>query len=156
MCAAMLMATPVALAAQGAPPDPALVTAVSTLTGSARVRLLTQAPHVGSIRGVQADSVLLEQRDGLRHIALQDIRTVSRSIRQTRKGATIGVVTGAVLLGLGSYGLSSAFCESTNCNDDKQTSLFYGGVLGAGIGLGIGAGLGSLVHGWRVVYAKAQ
>jgi len=141
--------------AAAAATDPRLAATFSALRPPARVRIVTQGVHVGDFRAFDADSVRIDQREGVRLIALRDIRTVSRASRNVGKGAVIGGITGGLLVGALGYGLSQAFCDSSNCKPDAAATL-WGAALGGGAGALIGAGIGALVPGWRTVYSRPQ
>ncbi len=136
--------------------DPQLSTALGALRPQSRVRIITQGVHIGDFRAFDADSVRIDQREGVRLVALRDIRTVSRGIRQTGRGAVIGGIAGGLLFGAMAYGLSTAFCDSSNCGDGRAAAALYGAALGAGSGALVGAGIGALVPGWRTVYTRPR
>lgn len=150
----LMCVLPAVLHAQQAPVDPGLVATFGALRQPVRVRIVTRAVHIGDFRAFDADSVRIDQREGIRLIGLRDIRSVSRGTRQVGKGAAIGGITGALLVGAAAYGISRAFCDSSGCNEGHASAAIYGGALGAGAGGLIGAGIGALVPGWRVVYTR--
>ncbi len=158
MCAVvMACGLPVAMQGQQVPAttDPRLTATLGALRPQSRVRIITQDVHVGDFRAYDADSVRIDQRAGIRLIALRDIRTVSRSTRQVGKGAVIGAITGGVLVGALGYWLSRAFCDSSTCDPDV-TAAMYGAAIGGAGGGAIGAGIGALVPGWQAVYARPR
>lgn len=150
----MVCVLPAVLHGQQAPVDPGLVATFGALRPPARVRIVTQAVHIGDFRAFDADSVRIDQREGIRLIGLRDVRSVSRGTRQVGKGAAIGAIAGGLLIGAAAYGISRAFCDSSGCNDGHADAALYGGALGAGAGGLIGAGIGALVPGWRVIYTR--
>ena len=156
---AVVMACVLPVAAHGqqvsSTADPQLAATLGALRPQSRVRIITQAVHIGTYRAYDADSVRLDQREGARLIALRDIRSVSRSTRKAGKGAVIGAITGGLLVGAMGYGLSRAFCDSSNC-DPEVAAAMYGAAIGGAGGAVIGAGIGALVPGWRVVYARSR
>jgi hypothetical protein len=133
-----------------------LEAAVRTLRPGQTVRIRV---HGGDriesrIRSLRAESLALQL---VGDSAAFDVAAIdSLWIRGT--AARTGAITGAAVVGLGSYAFWAALCEglsdsSGGCTEWGRVTAYS--LVGAGAGALIGAGVGALMPKWRLRYARA-
>ena len=132
--------------------NPRLVLAIRDVSPGTLLRIETQGTHIGRLVRTSPDSILLAEEDAERQVAYRDVRVVSVTTRQARKGAAIGGVTAAVIGAALGLLVANVVCERS-CSPEGYLAMagLGAGTFGAG-GVLLGAGLGLLSHGWRPIY----
>ncbi len=124
------------------------------LTAGQRVRV--RAADVPSVEGVfggfEGENMLVSttQAGQDQRIPTDRVQALWVRERNTRKGATIGAITGGVLLtGVILYGKEYVLDDSEEIGFG---AIVAGGAIGAGLGAALGALIGYLVPGWSPVW----
>jgi hypothetical protein len=157
---ALLIALPVALAAF-APGRAAAQDADSARAamrgvcpgGVVRIVTTTGDEVQGRCGRVEDARLMVDAEEGRRPVALADVERVWVRGSGWRSGATIGGVTGGLLLGGAAVFLASSLCDG---GDDCGPAIFFVGAGGAAFGgLGgavLGGAMGSTTRVWVRVY----
>jgi hypothetical protein len=116
-----------------------------------RIRTVNQGIHIGRLARVEGDTLYLTPERGSATVGIDAIDRLWVRGTASKKGATIGGVTGAVLGAVSFALLSYGICDAAECSVDGRVAVVGGVVIGAA-GAVTGAVLGAMFGQWHLKF----